>query len=456
LINWTAHGETGPSGSVINLNQRILNNISWPFGSLGTVDYQAGVAVSTFSITSPATSISEDVWIMGADLVSGQLLYNHTTGYKGFTTYSQTCADHGMVALHFTDGKIHAWNSRTGQKAWDNEIADQTVWREWFSYGIQSGYGNLISNQYNGIAAYDWATGKLSWLYEAPANFGFDTPYQGVYAFFTTPDVIADGKIYAYTGEHTASQPIARGWGLHAINATDGTRVWYIAGSMTPGAVADGYLTAANSYDGYTYYFGPGLSKTEVTAPDVAVPLGTALTIKGSVMDMSPGDQGPEQNPEAPIISVSKPGTIQCVSKDSMTTLMNYVYMGRPIDGILHNETITGVPVFLTAIASDGSFVDIGTTTTNGYYGTFGVTWTPPKQGTYTIIATFAGDESYGKSEAATSVTVGPAPTTPSTDGNDGTATAPDNSMLLYGILVAVIIAIVLALIAILAIFRRK
>jgi len=452
LINWTAHGESGPSGTVINLKQRILNNISWPFSSLGTVDYQANVAVVTFSIVSPATSITEDVWLEGADLTSGALLYNHTSGYYGYSSYSASCADHGMFAIHMTDGRIHAWNSRTGVHAWDNDISTQDNWCHWFSYDIQSGYGYLISNQYNGIAAYDWATGKLAWLFEEPVNFAFDSPYQGVYAFFTTPDVIADGKVFAYTGEHTASEPIARGWSICAVNMTDGTKVWDMAGSMTPGAAADGYFTAANSMDGYTYYFGPGPSATTVSAPDTAVSLGTAITVKGTVMDMSPGDQGPETNPVAPINSVSKPGTIPCVDRDSMTTQMNYVYMGRPIDGILHNETITGVPVTLTAIGSDGSVYDIGTTTTNGYYGTFAMAWTAPKEGTYTITANFVGTGDYGSSSAGTSVTIGPAPAeTPPVE----IPTPVDYSTMLYGIMAAVVIAIVLALVAILLLFRK-
>ena len=42
-----------------------------------------------------------------------------------------------------------------------------------------------------------------------------------------------------------------------------------------------------------------------------------------------------------------------------------------PIGGLYHNATITGVPVTLTAMGTDDSVVDIGTVTTNGYYGTF-------------------------------------------------------------------------------------
>jgi hypothetical protein len=94
--------------------------------------------------------------------------------------------------------------------------------------------------------------------------------------------------------------------------------------------------------------------------------------------------------------------------------------------------------------------IDLGKVTTNGYYGTFSFAWTPPKEDTYTITASFAADDSYGSSSAATAVSVGPAPaTTPPVE----IPTPPDYTMLLYGILVAVAIAIVLAL---LGIFRKK
>lgn len=454
LINWTAHGETGPAGSLINIKMRVLNNITWPFSSLGTVDFETGVAAQTTGITSAASSTSEDVFVMAADIRTGTLLWNHTSGFYSFATYSQSIADHGKFAIHMTDGRIHAYDLRTGTHEWDNDISTQTVWSAWFSYGIQGYGGNIISNQYNGVAAYDWATGKLKWLYQAPAAYPYETPYEGTYAFFTTPDIIADGKIYAYTGEHTPSQPICRGWGLHCINATDGTKVWSITGSMTPGAVADGYLSAGNSYDGYMYVFGKGQSKTTVETPGVAVPKGTAITIKGSVMDMSPGDQGSENNPTARLDSPTQAGTTPCVSKDSMSTQMEYLYMQRPIDGLYHNVTTTGVPVVLTAIDSTGAATEIGSTTTNGYYGTFGVAWTPAKEGTYTIVASFAGDESYGSSSAANSLTVGPAPTTPaSTSSTAQTVTTPDYSGLLYAILAAVIVAIVIGLVAV---FRKR
>jgi hypothetical protein len=157
--------------------------------------------------------------------------------------------------------------------------------------------------------------------------------------------------------------------------------------------IGDGYLTLPDQYTGILWSIGKGKSATTVTAPDVSVPLGTAFTIKGSVLDMSPAQ------PNTP-----------CVSKDSMTTQMEYLHMGMPIAGIWGNETITGVPVTLIAIGANGTVLDLGTATTNGYYGTFSKAWTPPSEGTYEIIANFASDESYGSSAASTAVTVGPAP----------------------------------------------
>jgi hypothetical protein len=135
-----------------------------------------------------------------------------------------------------------------------------------------------------------------------------------------------------------------------------------------------------------------------------------------------------------------------------MTTQMQYVHFQYPIDGLYHNETITGVPVVLSAIASDGSAVDIGTVTTDGYYGTFSKAWTPPNEGTYNIIASFMGDDSYGSSSASTAISVGPAPLTPDTNPTQETTT-PDYTMAIIGSAIAVIIAV--AIVGIL-LYRKK
>jgi hypothetical protein len=128
--------------------------------------------------------------------------------------------------------------------------------------------------------------------------------------------------------------------------------------------------------------------------------------------------------------------------------------MQHPIDGLYHNETMTGVPVMLTAIGSDGTVTDIGTTTTDAYDGTFSLAWTPPKEDTYKITARFAGDDSYGSSTAATSLVTVSAPASPSPTATPPEA-APDNAPLLYATL-AIIVAIVIVGLLIILMLRKR
>ena len=148
-------------------------------------------------------------------------------------------------------------------------------------------------------------------------------------------------------------------------------------------------------------------------------------------------------------MSPAQQGT-PCVSKDSMSTQMEYLHNQYPIDGLYHNTTLTGVPVTLTAIGSDGNVIDIGTVTTNAYYGTFSKSWTPSKEDTYTITASFASDESYGSSSAATAIAVGPA-TAEITIPQQ--IIPPDYTTLILVGIVAVIIAV--AIVGIL-LYRKK
>jgi len=247
---------------------------------------------------------------------------------------------------------------------------------------------------------------------------------------------IADGKLFVANSEHTTTWPITRGWGFHAINMTNGELVWKLNNPLTYGAVADGYLVAANSWDGYMYVIGKGKSATTVTAPDVAVPLGTGVLIKGTVLDLSPAQTG-----------------TPCVSKDSMTLQMEYLHLKMPQGGLFNDETITGVPVVLTAIGSDGTVIDLGSVTTNGYSGAFNFAWTPTKEGTYEIIALFAGDDSYGSSLSTTAVSVGAAPT----QIEFPLAPTPaDYTMTIISAAVTIIIAVVIAVAIAVLILRKR
>ena len=132
---------------------------------------------------------------------------------------------------------------------------------------------------------------------------------------------------------------------------------------------------------------------------------------------------------------------------------MQYLHLQQQIDGLWHNETITGVPVTLTAIGPDGTYIDIGTATTDGYYGTFSKTWTPPAEGDYKIIASFAGDDSYGSSGASTAVSVGPAPATTDTQPQ---AASTDYTMTIVATGIAIIIAVVIAVAVSIMLLRKR
>jgi len=195
---------------------------------------------------------------------------------------------------------------------------------------------------------------------------------------------------------------------------------------MTPGPVADGYLTASNSYDGYMYVFGKGRSVTTVTASDKNLAKGETVLIEGTVLDQSPAQ------PNTP-----------CVSKDSMTTYMEFLHMQKPIPS---GVTVTGVPVMLLAIDESGSVIDIGTATSD-VSGSFQIAWKPPDEGVYKITATFPGDDSYGTSWAETGLLVGPA-TAEITIPKQ--TVPPDYTWTIIGTGIAVIIAVAIAAVLIL------
>jgi hypothetical protein len=433
LINWTI--EAIPGAFLVSSTTwqiKIVNNITWPWSSLGTTwDLEAGIAVTTSSLTPAAVGAWYGTSVQAADMTTGVQLWNKT--YEE-TLYSSaaTCADHGKVAFPTMNGYMLALKLRDGSVAWKSELLDYPWDYGGFgTYGAASAYGLLFRFAYSGVYAFDWNTGKIAWKYEAPSN-PYETPYinengTSVYSF-NGAGWIADGKLYAYNTEHTPTQPVTRGWRLHCINATTGKGIWNITGSMSPGAVADGYLTASNSYDGYMYVFGKGKSATTIEAPSTAITLGQKIVLKGTVLDQSPG----------------QPGT-PCVAKESMTQWMEYLHMQHTIPA-----DVKGVSVSLDTLDPNNNFVHIGDVTTDGYSGTFGFTWEPEVPGQYKVTATFMGDDSYGSSFATTYVSVSEAP--PATATPEPTQ-PPDNTLLLYVLLVVGIIAILLMLVLL---FRKR
>ncbi len=449
LINWTIEGDVGSGFTLTNFRLGVENNITWPWSSLGVVDYEVGIAINTFGITTSSTGVTYGQRIEAASLTTGASLWNATTdvtkGTEGFFSGSTRVADHGKFAVRLNDGHWHCWDLNSGKKLWVSELSSWP-WGTFGCYGVQSYGGMIISNQYDAVVAYNWTNGKISWRYKYVAPYPYESLYadsetgEGYYPWFHEAGRIADGVLYTTNTEHSISEPIPRGHKFHAINITTGEGIWNITGTMFitdfRSAVADGYLAFSNAYDGYMYVIGKGKSVTTVTgSPKVSVH-GTNVLIEGTVLDQSPAQ-------------LDTP----CVSKGSMATQMEYLHMQLPIDGVGHDIQMTGVPVVLTAMDSSGSVINIGTATTSAYYGTFEMAWTPPAEGTYRIIASFAGDESYGSSAASTAVAVGPAPAEITIPEQ---IVPPDYTMAILGSAIAVIVAVAVIGVALFFVLRKR
>jgi len=304
-------------------------------------------------------------------------------GFPGYITPNE-----GVYALFVRERKQWvAWDVTTGRELWRTDPIED----DWGFYEYTAGfaYGKFYSGGYSGrLHVYDATTGELLWDYYV-GDAGFDTPY-GSWPIYGAM-VIADGKIIVGTNEHSPSMPIWRGEKLHVIDAETGLGVWNISGIYASGrnglaAIADGYLVTANGYDNRIYCFGKGKTATSVSIQNDVIAKGNSVLIKGTVTDQSPGAAG-----------------TPAIADEYMSEWMEYLYMQQPCP-----MDLNGVPVKLEAFGEDGSYIELGTVTSNAY-GDFVYEWNPPDEKLYTIMATFQGSDSYWSSYDATYLSVGPA-----------------------------------------------
>jgi outer membrane protein assembly factor BamB len=313
-----------------------------------------------------------------------------------------TCVYDDKVYLVGADMRVHALSILTGQQVWQSEPMEYP-WGAFQSYGQSAGYGCVYQGMLDGhIYCWNATTGELVWKYYSGDST--DTAY-GTYPFWGNI-VIADGKLYSATGEHTPPQPYPMGYCLYCIDAFTGDLVWKYPGFSTytfahvgfGDGISSGMLWYQNMQDGCLYMFGMGQSATQVSASPKVAAKGSAILIEGTVTDQSAGQ------PDTPAIA-----------DESMSDWMAYLYENAPMP-----TDAAGVEVCLTAIDSRNNTVNIGTTRSDSS-GTFGMLWTPPDEGLYTIVASFDGSDSYYSSFAETRVgvsasaqpAVAPTPTSP-------------------------------------------
>jgi len=386
--NWT-------NGIMWNATIPIFSGQTW-------TQFGDGVIITTaaFRTTDPPVRT-----VAGYDANTGQNLWiMNLTDYTIRPQYNFTPITNGTFAWFKQETtQWYGFNARTGKQIWGptEPYADAFGMYSASFAGAgqpnpQVAYGKIFTAGYDGVVhAIDIKTGKSVWDFYTGTTL--DTVY-GHYPFYGGV-TIADDKVFAATNEHTPNDPLSRGATLFCINATTGTQIWNIS-SWAPGpVVADGYLLEYNNYDGELYNIGKGTSALTVDAPMTATTLGSTITLRGTVVDTSPGTQQDE-------IARRFPQGVPAVADQSMTGWMEYLYMqqARPTDTV-------GVPVTLSVVDSNGNFREIGTTTTSD--GFYSFNWKPDIEGSYMVYASFAGSESYWPSHAQTAFAIDPAPATP-------------------------------------------
>jgi outer membrane protein assembly factor BamB len=299
--------------------------------------------------------------------------------------------------------RLTAFSIVDGSQVWTVE-PDNANWDTMRSTSL-SAYGNLYVSGFDGIlSCYDMKNGDLLWTYgnggEGNTTYsGLETAW-GHYPIFV--DVIADGKIYLGTSEHSPDSPFYKGTDFRCINASTGEEMWTMMGWGTgmyvgqSDIVAEGSFIYLNCYDMQIYTVGKGPSAMTIEAPKASIDLGKSLIISGTVTDISAGTKQKEQAARFPL-------GVPAVSDASQSAWMEYVYMQKP-----RPTDTTGVPIALSVVDANGNYRDIGTTTSNAD-GFFAFNWKPDIDGQYTVYASFAGSESYWPSHAVTAFAVDPA-----------------------------------------------
>jgi outer membrane protein assembly factor BamB len=307
--------------------------------------------------------------------------------------------------------KYFGFNLDTGAKIWGPTTYEEP---DFHSYSIvymapwgQSvcAYGKLFTGGYGGeINAYDVKTGQHLWTYKV-----IDSYNEFAWGNWPTPIyLVSDGKIYIAHQEHSGNPPLPRGAPFACLNATTGEEIFKVDGLLRSTRwggqpiIADSTIISFDSYSNMIFAIGKGPTQTTVEAPNVGVSIDSTIVIRGTVIDISPGTRDIA-------IQLRFPNGVPAVSDEDMGDWMLYVYKQfspRPTD-------VQGVWVKLDAInVYTGEYIDIGGTHTDST-GMFTVMWAPPKEGLWTILATFPGSKSYYPSFAETSIAVTGTPAAP-------------------------------------------
>ncbi len=355
--------------------------------STATRNFTCGPVVS-----GPIIVMADDVMVtfepmqarlQGINRADGKILWS-----RAFSALCRGATGYGKFYQPGANGDFYAFDLHTGELVWKTQLDDATYFSE---CGLCIGDGIVCDANYNGkVYAFDAETGEVKWI-----NYVGDCPYEPYKSWygswpFNQPPIGADGKIYAATGDHIIHEPSVPGERLFCWDAQTGDELWeyplLLGGHGMQQIIADGLLFAEDGYTGNLIAFGKGPTAVEVSVAQPQIINGSYTWITGRVTDESPAQAG-----------------TGVVSDASMQEWMAYLHADMP-----EPASVTGVPVKLVAVGTDGTEIDLGTVTADGQ-GYFKAKWTPQnKEDTYTITATFEGSESYWDSSGQTELVVDP------------------------------------------------
>jgi hypothetical protein len=361
----------------------------------------------------------------------GTIVWNKTftppsTAGNRTITQAQVDPEDGIFIFRSAQDRIrYVYSLDTMQLLWTSEPESA-----WNFYGMSDNIykGKLLTWGYGGeLLAYNITTGNILWNY-TNTPVGLESWYGNTPI---TGGVIADGKMYIYSTEHSPSQPYRRDAMIKCVDLNTGYELWNITHWGIGVAISDGYLVSLNYYDNSIYCYGRGPSATAVTAnPKVSVQ-GSSVLVEGTVTDQSPGGrQDSSGNLIKPLMGSP------AISDEYMGKWMEYWYAQRPMP-----EDAKGVDVSLSVIDPNGNYKDIGTATSDTT-GKFGLAFTPEVPGTYQIIASFAGSNAYGPSFATSFITVDEPVVTPTPNVTTLPVTVSEQYFIpaIVGIIVAIVI----------------
>ncbi|MDT8783034.1 MAG: PQQ-like beta-propeller repeat protein [Candidatus Bathyarchaeota archaeon] len=366
----------------------------------------------------------------------------YVTQHYGTTT---NYVEDGFMTLWIKEEQKHyGFSIENGKYLWTTESEHYSNAYGWGNaeHTWYAAYGNLYSIGLGGdLYCYDGKTGATLWAYPLDDLYGEPVTGQQWWGWIT---LIADGKVYVGTCEHSAENPLPRGAPQACINATDGAEIWRVNGMFRNtrwggnGVIGDSIIATMDTYDQRVYAIGKGPTQTTVSAPDLSVDFGKSVLIKGTVTDISPGTK------EYALTS-RFPNGVPAIADSNMSAWMLHVYkqFEKPTD-------VTGVPVDIYALDANNNYRFLGTAISDSS-GFYNLEWTPDIPGKYTVIATFAGSKAYYPSSAVNAFTVSEVEPT-----SEPEPTQPPSMADLYFLPMSIITLVVIIVIGALLLLRKR